>query len=380
MENNVNVQENRPLRILMVTGIYPTERKPHSGTFIQSQVDSLIEAGVEVEVIHPRPGLTPLRYASAAWQVWRKTLWGQFDIVHGHYGLWCLVCCMQWTTPVVASFLGSDLLGSPTTEGKFNTKDRLVVNISGWLSRNVSAAIVKSQEMKQATRRKDCYVIPNGVDLDLFCPQSRSEARKALDWEQERAYILFANNPMIPRKNFALAQAAVERLKGKGIDAELVVANGLPQAAVVQYINACNVLILPSLSEGSPNIVKETMACNVPVVATTVGDVAEVIGSTEGCAVCPFDAEALANALEEAIQHREPTTGRDDIQHLDRRIVAQQVIAVYMQAIRQRGRGRKHGQLVAQLPTMPVSANRAATTLDESQQSHEITVGNRTSR
>src|SRR5579871_5335481 len=81
MENNV--QKLRPLRVLMVTGIYPTERKPHAGTFIQSQVDSLIEEGVEVEVIHPRPGPMPLRYAYAVWQVFRKTLRGQFDIVHG---------------------------------------------------------------------------------------------------------------------------------------------------------------------------------------------------------------------------------------------------------------------------------------------------------
>src|SRR5205085_11535463 len=63
---------------------------------------------------------------------------------------------------------------------------------------------------------------------------------------------------------------------------------------VVQYINACNALILPSIAEGSPNIVKETMACNVPVVATNVGDVAQVIGRTQGCSVCDSNPEALA--------------------------------------------------------------------------------------
>lgn len=339
MENNV--QKLRPLRVLMVTGIYPTERKPHAGTFIQSQVASLIEEGVEVEVIHPRPGPMPLRYAYAVWQVFRKTLRGQFDIVHGHYGLWCLVCCMQWTTPVVASFLGSDLLGSPAEMGSANKKDMLVVHISRWLSRHVSAVIVKSQEMKQSAGRLDSYVIPNGVDFDLFRPQARSEARKALGWKPEQAYVLFANDPGIPRKNYALAQAAVERLKDRGIEVELVVANGLPQATVVQYINASNVLILPSLSEGSPNIVKETMACNVPVVATNVGDVVDVIGKTKGCAVCPFDADALANALAEAIEHTEPTTGRADIQHLDLHLVAQRVIGVYRQVI---GQGKRRGK------------------------------------
>lgn len=358
MENNV--QKLRPLRVLMVTGIYPTERKPHAGTFIQSQVDSLIEEGVEVEIIHPRPGPMPLRYAYAVWQVFRKTLRGQFDIVHGHYGLWCLAGSMQWTTPVVASFLGDDLLGTPDGNGKCSEKSMFVVRVSRWLARRVSAVIVKSPEMKGAARRLDSFVIPNGVDFELFRPRSRTEAREALGWEQEQAYVLFANDPGIPRKNYALAQAAVERLKDRGIEAELVVANGLPQATVVQYINASNVLILPSLSEGSPNIVKETMACNVPVVATNVGDVVDVIGKTKGCAVCPFDADALADALTEAIEHTEPTTGRADIQHLDLHLVAQRVIGVYTHAIEQQRSRKKRVSPVAQLPVILTSPDNSA--------------------
>ena len=330
-----------PMRVLMVTGIYPTARKPHSGTFIQSQADSLIEAGLEIEIIHPKPGNVPLRYVSAALQVFRKTLGGRFDIVHGHYGLWCLAGCLQWKTPVVASFLGDDLLGTPISDsvhGSYSKKSRLVVRISQWLCRRVDAVIVKSAEMKQATRHKEAFIIPNGVDFALFHPIPRAEARAALGWDANRYYVLFGNDPRIPRKNFALAQAAVALLQAQGIDAALTVANGLPQTQVVQYINACNALVLPSLIEGSPNIVKEAMACNVPVVATDVGDVRQVIGQTDGCAVCPPEPAAFADALEQAIVRTQPTSGRADIRHLDRAVVAQQVIAVYEQAIRKKSR------------------------------------------
>src|SRR5579864_4299695 len=117
--------QKKPLRVLIVTGIYPTKSQPHKGTFIKSQVDSLIAAGLEVEIIHPKPGPVPLRYAIATAQVFLKTLTGNFDIVHGHYGLWCLAARMQWTTPVVASFLGDDLLGTPTADGSFSKKSRL---------------------------------------------------------------------------------------------------------------------------------------------------------------------------------------------------------------------------------------------------------------
>src|SRR6266849_9750127 len=91
----------KPVRVLVVTGVYPTEQLPHLGTFIKSQVDSLIAAGLEVEIIHPKPGPVLLRYARAAIQVFFKTLTGHFDIVHGHFVQWCLIARMQWTTPVV---------------------------------------------------------------------------------------------------------------------------------------------------------------------------------------------------------------------------------------------------------------------------------------
>jgi teichuronic acid biosynthesis glycosyltransferase TuaC len=319
------------LRVLMVTGDYPTEQKPYSGTFIKSQADSLIAEGLDVEIIHPKPGPVLLRYASAIIQVFLKTLTSRFDVVHGHYGQWCFIARMQWTTPVVASFLGSDLLSTPAVNPASSKIDALVLHISRWLCHRVDAVIVKSEEMKKATlvSEGNIFIIPNGVDFELFRPIPRAEARTALGWEQDRFYVLFGNDPRIPVKNFPLALAAIECLRARGLSAELVVANGLSQTTVVQYINASNALILPSLAEGSPNIVKETMACNVPVVSTDVGDVAQVIGRTRGCSVCPPDPQALAAALEQALYHSGPTTGRSDIMHLDRRVVAKQVIAVY---------------------------------------------------
>ncbi len=331
-----------PFRVLMVSGVYPTEQKPHSGTFIKSQVDSLIAAGLEVELLLPKPGPSPMRYLAATVQVFLKTLTGGFDIIHGHYGLWCLTARMQWTTPVVASFMGDDLLGTVTADGGYSKKGAVVAGISRYLCRRVDAVIVKTEGMKEAASRGDnIVVIPNGVDFELFHHIPRAEARAALGWDQDRYYVLFGNDPKIPVKNFPLAQAAIECLHNGGISAELVVANGLPQTKFVQYINASNTLILSSIAEGSPNVVKETMACNVPVVSTDVGDVSEVIGRTKGCSACPHDPAALAAGLEQALRHTEPTTGRADIMHLDRSVVAQQVIAVYEQVISKKTNGKE---------------------------------------
>jgi glycosyltransferase involved in cell wall biosynthesis len=335
----------RPLRVLVVTGIYPTLAAPHLGTFVKNEVDSLVAAGVEVAVIHPNPGPVPLRYAAAAIAVLRKARAGRFDVVHGYYGQWCALARLQWTTPVVASFLGSDLLGVYTAGGSFDKVGGLVERLSRWLCHHVDAVIVMSDEMRRAVSARRTFVIPQGVDFELFRPIPQSEARATLGWAQDGYFVLFGNNPRIAVKNYPLAQAAIQHLRARGISAELVVASGLPQTQVVQYLNASNALILPSMSEGSPCVVKEAMACNVPVVATDVGDVAQVIGRTQGCYVCPQDADALASALELALRHPGRTTGRADVSHLERSAIARQIVGVYEQVCV--GSERQHGSSAA---------------------------------
>ena len=336
--------QQKHYRVLMVTGIYPTPERPHKGTFVKAIVDSLTAIGHEVDVVHPNPAWPmPLRYAWTTFQVFTRSLTGRYDIIHGHYGLWCLAARLQWTTPVVAAFLGDDLLGTVTTEGPLSKKSLLVVRLGQWLCRHVAAVTVKSEQMRKAALVADVFVIPDGINFDLFQPVPREQARTELGWEQDRYYVVFANNPTIPVKNFPLAQKAIERLKeNHGIVAELKVATGLPQSAVVQYINASNALILPSVAEGSPNVVREAMACNVPVVATNVGDVAEILAHTEGCSVCPHDADALAEGLKKALLHTERTTGRTDTAHLSNMILVHQIVAMYDWAIQHKGKRHTH--------------------------------------
>lgn len=331
-----NQEMPQPLRVLMVTGVYPTPMRPHAGTFIHTLVEALRAAGVEVEVIHPGPGPVFWRYLIAIIQIWLKVWRGNFAIVHGHYGQWCFFARLQWKVPVVAAFLGDDLLGTVTARGGHSRKGALIVRLSRWLCRHVDVALVKSEEMQVAAGCSEVQVLPDGIDFKLFRPLERAQMREELGWKRDGYYVLFGNNPTIPVKNVQLARASIEYLAQQGVQAELVIANGLPQTQLVRYINACNAVILPSHAEGSPNIVKEAMACNVPVVTTDVGDVSDVIWSTRGCSVCPPNPEAFALGLLRAFQQREPTTGRADIAHLETSIIAQQMIELYRQI--QKGR------------------------------------------
>src|SRR5579863_9223785 len=176
----------KSLRVLMVTGMYPTPQNPHIGTYIKTVVDALVAAGHNVEIIYPRPGPVPIRYASAAIQVFLKTLTGRFDIVDGHYGLWCLAARLQWMTPVIANFHGDDLLGTPTGNGGLTRKSLFVRHVSRLLCRHVDAVMVRSEQMKKVALGDNVHIVPTPVDFELFHPIPRAEARTALGWGQDR--------------------------------------------------------------------------------------------------------------------------------------------------------------------------------------------------
>ena len=86
---------------------------------------------------------------------------------------------------------------------------------------------------------------------------------------------------------------------------------------------------MTSRHEGSPNVVKEAMACNLPIISTDVGDVREVTADTAGCAVCPSDAETLAAVLTVTLAEGLRTDGRERVRHLELSIVAQRLVQIY---------------------------------------------------
>jgi glycosyltransferase involved in cell wall biosynthesis len=149
-----------------------------------------------------------------------------------------------------------------------------------------------------------------------------------------KSLIFFAANPANNVKRFDLAQAAISRLNGR-FDVELVTAKNVPHHLMPYYLNACDLLLLTSKHEGSPNVVKEALACNLPVVSVDVGDVRQRIGAINGCFVCLDDRpETIATGLAQILAKRQRIDGQSTVRELDERDLTQKIISVYNRAIK----------------------------------------------
>jgi glycosyltransferase involved in cell wall biosynthesis len=322
------------VKVLVATAIYPTPDRPAFGTFVRTQVESLRRIGVDADPFVLEGRNRKLMYLRGISLLRRRVRQGDVDLVHAHYSYVGAVARAQRTVPVVLTFHGDDLLGTIGANGRHTMFSRAIVLGGKALARSIDAIVVQNRTMAALLRwHPRVHVIPHEVDLELFRPSERDEARRRLGLDPHRRYVLFASPPDIHVKRFPLAQASVELLRQRYPSAELLVVFKETQDRLALYMSACDALVFPSYQEGSPNVVKQAMACNLPIVATDVGDVAEVLGETEGCHLVQPDARVFASRLGEVIERRLRTTGRDRVRRFESSRVASRLLEVYSEVV-----------------------------------------------
>jgi hypothetical protein len=178
-------------------------------------------------------------------------------------------------------------------------------------------------------RRSANAVIPNGVDDRLFAPQEQSAARRKLSWDLDRPIVLFAADPAVKCKRFSLAERVYHRALADIPALSLRVISDVAPDSVPDYLNAADCLLLTSSSEGSPNVVKEAVMCNLPVVTTRVGDVEEVLANVHPSYVCDDSEEALSAALVNCLSPCSRSNGRAMSSWLTRDAIADRIVQLY---------------------------------------------------
>lgn len=319
------------MRVLVITGEWPSAKFPASGVFVHRQVNSLREANVDVEVFHFRGGKSPFNYFLAWLRCQRLIGQNKYDLIHSQFGQSGLLVLPK-RLPLVVTFRGSDLIGDLGYDCQAKFLGLLLRNISRMVARFADEVIVSSKELASLADRP-CQIIPSGIDLGLFMPQPREKAREFLGLSESKKLIFFAAAPDNPIKRYSLASEAV-KLVQNCIPAEIIVANNIPHNLMPVYMNACDVLLVTSSHEGSPNVVKEALACNLPVVSVDVGDVRTLLSPIKGCIVCTDDdPQTIADALCTVLRKLRRIQGREAIQHLDEDQLTQDVIRVYQRLL-----------------------------------------------
>lgn len=319
------------MKVLMVTNMYPSERYPSRGSFIKSQIDSIRRKGIDIEILFIDAWSSRFAYMKAVGRLWRKVRTGSYDIVHAHYGFSGIIARMQWRVPVIVSFCGGDILGNPDIRERRSLSSRIYTAGSQILAHFVPVVIVKSEEMRRRLmKQSNVYVIPNGVDFNKFFPENRSTARKRLGLDPRKKIILFPSNANWIRKGAELARAAVAALNGRH-DVEFITLYGQDPATVPVYMNASDAVIMTSMWEGSPNVIKEAMACNIPIVSTDVGDVKEIISDCSGCFIVRRHVKDISRKLHKVLSEYDRTNGREYIEALEIGKIADRIIDLYSQ-------------------------------------------------
>jgi glycosyltransferase involved in cell wall biosynthesis len=331
-----------PLRVLHVCPELPSADKPGSMAPAARQIESLSNLGITTRIVDMR-GIPKLKYLLAIPKI--RKLAREVDVIHAHFGYcgwlaWISTRLMKNRPAIVMSFMGDDLLGTPKADGSLEWPSRVQAWINRRFARRMDSVIVKSEEMAGKISSCPSQVIPNGVDMNTFRPISKQEARSRLNWESSGRYVLFPGNPENPRKGYALARAAVDFAQEKiGERIELVPLWNVVPDDVALYMNACDVMLMVSLIEGSPNVVKEAMACNLNVIGVEVGDVPQLLSNVSGCCVCARDSEEIGGKLAEQLTAPVACSGREALESrgLSLDSVARQIRNIYLSAVARRG-------------------------------------------
>lgn len=283
-------------------------------------------------------GIPMLKYLMAIPRLYGRLR--HVDLVHGHFGFCGWLGRLQFSKPLVISFMGDDLLGEPNDSGGLTLFSRFMVEANKWLAPLARNVIVKSAEMSRVIAPTASSVVANGVDTKLFYPIDMRVARERLGWSLSQRVVLFPGNPDNPRKGHSLAVFATkhaEQLLNEEI--RLQPMWGVRPDQVPLYMNACNAMWMTSLIEGSPNVVKEALACDLPVVAVPVGDTVELLTDIPGCELRPRCPKQLGEAMAQVLSQGDECEGRRALERhrLDLASVAEKVEAVYLEAL-----GRSH--------------------------------------
>ncbi|MGA3013536.1 MAG: glycosyltransferase [Bacteroidales bacterium] len=307
------------MKVLIVCSGNFSGKFEHAQVFIYEQMEELRKQGVTCDIFLIK-GKGAWGYINNVLKLNRLLLKKKYDLVHAVYGLSGLIALLQFRAKVITTFIGSDI----------NNTRRIIPKL---VARFSDFSIFVEKAMPGKINCKNKYlIVPFGLDMNFIKPEDKEESRKIMDFKPDEKIILFCSSFNRPEKNYSLASQAIKMLPYPIKVVEL--GKSYSREEVSRILNSSDVVLMTSLHEGSPQLIKEAMACNIPVVSTDVGDVREIIGDTGGTYICTYDPMDVAEKIRLALHFAETngrTKGRERIIRLglDNKVIAGRINEVY---------------------------------------------------
>jgi peptidoglycan/xylan/chitin deacetylase (PgdA/CDA1 family) len=234
--------------------------------------------------------------------------------------------------PSIVMVGGSDVLVLTRDRGRRKSIVRSLIE--------ADAVVTVSRDLKQRTVElgvpaERVHVVYRGVDRERFSPGATSVARKSLGIDVDRPLLLWVGR-MEPVKGLDVLLGACVELKNQGLGFQLsLIGDGTCRAAherqsqraglgdritfrgaveqseLAAWYRAADLTVLPSHSEGVPNVLLESICCGTPFVASHVGGIREIADPRHDTLVPPGDPEALAAAIAGALTRERTSTSRE---------------------------------------------------------------------
>ena len=302
--------------------------------FAHRDVEHLQNAGIVCEIFPLIARLSPRALALQGWKLRQRAKSFQADLIHAEYGtVTACLAVLSSPVPVIVHYRGSDLNPCPSMNWLRSRAGRMLSQLAG-LSARRTICVSRQLRDRMWWRKDRAAVIPTGVDTGKFYPRPRNEAREELGWDRHEKIVLFNAGGAPEVKRLDLAVAAMKEVRRIFGSIRLVVLNGevLPEA-VPRMMNAADCLLFTSDWEGSPAIVQEALACNLPIVSVEVGDVRERLEGVWPSEVVARNPEALGEAVARVVACGKRSNGATHVAELSLAHVAERIVSVYSEVL-----------------------------------------------
>jgi glycosyltransferase involved in cell wall biosynthesis len=325
---------------LDVLFVIPGAAEGNSMIFARRQAEALVQTGVAVTCFHLRSRTSPRILYQEFRRLRGLVARTRPRVIHAHFGTMTglFTVLAAGRIPVVITYRGSDLNSLPSDRSLRARLGRIFSQLAALRAARI-VCVSAALRNRLWWRRERAEVLPSGVDLEAFCPLPREAARAALDWPPGGRVVLFNAGRDPANKRLDLAEAACDRARRELGDLRLEVLHGdVPPQRMPLLLNAADCLLLTSDAEGSPTVVQEALACDLPVVSVEVGDVAEVLEGVPGARIAPRDAAELARALVEIVAEPLRSGGRARAVRFSHSHIAGRLTGLYRSAASAGGR------------------------------------------